>query len=291
MKWMTNSRKLLFAGAALAASFGLVLSAQAQTCTIANWSGSPVGGLNDTDNANKPPSNPRYAGPCSLEVPVAGSAAHVIDNSPTSDTGYIVRFYTFLEDAGTNPMIIFEANDADDGAGTSQILVRYNDPTAGDLTLEVFHAGGSTTRTFAVGNGWHSVEFDWEAAASASIAFTVDGQTDLTITGVDTSGITIESALLGNITTASGGAGAVAYFDDFDSRRSTRPGRLCRGDTDGNNSIGFADLNAVGNEVISGGTILASGQPDYDENGAVGFSDLNAVFSDHVQIANSACVF
>lgn len=284
MKLMTDGRKALLAGLALAACLGFTLNAQAQTCTVANWT--TANNLSDTDTGSPLDGNRRYGGPCALRVDIDNTVRSVLTDTPAAETTYIARFYAFLDNAGSGAIQLFGA---DDGS-TDQIQVWYNSPSAGDLTLRVFDTGaGSNDLTFSgVGTGWHSIELVWAQGASADIRFSVDGATDVN-QSIDTSGITIENAELGNLNGAN--TGGTIDFDDFDSRRVERPGRLCRGDTDGNESIGFADLNAVGNEVISGGTVIAAGQPDYDENGAVGFSDLNSVFFNHVQIGDSNCVF
>jgi hypothetical protein len=269
MKWMTNSRKLLLTGVALAAGFGVAMSAQAQTCTISNWLGTPSG-VTDANAGTQGSSNRRYGGPCGLRVPVDGTPHFVVDNSPASESTYVARFYTFLDNAGTNPVLLFAADD-----GTNdQIQVLYNDPTAGDLTLSVRTSGGAyVDRTFAgVGSGWHSVEFVWEASATAAIAFSVDGATDLTAT-VDTTGASIVNASLGNIEGAAGG-GAID-FDDFDSRRSSRPGELLRGDADGSGGHNAADNTTILLERL--GLQFAAGQPDCNEDGAVNAADNTCV--------------
>lgn len=271
MKWMTNSRNLLLAGVALAGSFGLAVSAQAQTCTISNWLGTPSG-VTDADAGTQGSSNRRYGGPCGLRVPVDGSPHFVVDNSPTSESTYVGRFYTFLDNAGTNPVLLFAADD-----GTNdQIQVLYNDPSAGDLTLSVRTSGGTyVDRTFAgVGSGWHSVEFVWEASGTAAIAFSVDGATDMTAT-VDTTGASIVNASLGNIDGAAGGG--TIDFDDFDSRRESRPGRLTIGDANDDLSINSQDFVTVINEIS--GSSLAGGQPDCNEDGTINSQDFVCIIN------------
>lgn len=288
MNWMTNSRKLLLTGVALAASFGLAMSAQAQTCTISNWLGAESGvtdanaGTQDTTATD----NRRYGGPCGLRVAVDGTVRSVSDDSPSAETSYIARFYTFLDNAGSDPMMIFAADD-----GTAdQIVVWFNHPSAGDLSLQVEGAGGTLERTFSdVGSGWHSVELVWEAGPDTSdnIAFSVDGASDLT-GAADTSGVTIENAYLGQL---SGGAntGGTIDFDDFDSRRSSRPGRLCRGLTnDARTALDLEDVSNIFDEFASNGNTPANGQPDYNEDGIVDLTDVTTVFN-RFATANEDC--
>lgn len=278
MNSINNGRKALFASVALAACLGFTINAQAQTCVISNWDGTPVG-LAD-GNAGTQDSfandNRRYGGPCGLRVPVDGSPHYVTDTSPANETTYIARFYAFLENTGADPVQIFGA---DDGA-EDQIQVWYNFPNANELTLRVFDNGGTPTDlTETVSTGWHSVEFVWEADASPSIAYSVDGNTDLTTSALDTSGIVIANAHLGNVDGAATGGGEID-FDDFDSRRIERPGRLCRGLTDSvRSALDFTDAQAAFTEFSTNGNTPAGGQPDYNEDGVVDFTDAQAIFN------------
>lgn len=262
-------RRILIAAAALAICLGFAVSAQAQTCVVSNWAGGATA-LTDGDAGTQGASNRRYGGPCGLRVAVDGTQRFLTDNSPASETTYIARFYTFLDNAGTNPVLLFAADD-----GTNdQIQVLYNDPSAGDLTLSVRLTGGTySDLTFnGVSAGWHSVELVWEASATAAIAFSVDGAADQTA-NLDTSGASIVNAHLGNIDAAAGG-GSID-FDDFDSRRVERPGRLLVGDADDSGGVDIFDVQAVGNEVVNG--VFAAGQPDCDEDGTINIFDVQCV--------------
>ena len=190
MKLIRHGRKALLAGVALAACMGFAVNAQAQTCTVDNWEGGATG-LTDANAGTQGADNRRYGGPCALRVPVDGMARYVSDDSPSAEGSYIARFYAFLNDAGSDPVQIFAA---DDGA-TDQIQVWYNEAAPGDLTLRVYGADSSPNDlTFnGVSSGWHSIEFAWSADAAAEIAFSVDGAADMTAT-VDTSGLAIANA-------------------------------------------------------------------------------------------------
>jgi len=269
MKFMTDGRKALLAGVALVAGLGFALNAQAQTCVVSNWAGGATN-LTDADAGVQGGDNRRYGGPCGLQVDVDSTARFVSDNSPQSESTYIARFYTFLDNAGTDPVILFAADDGTD----DQIQVWYNFPAAGDLTLRVFDNGGATTdlTEAAVGPGWHSIEFVWDAAATSDIRFSVDGAADLTASP-DTSGLAIANAHLGNVNAAAGGG--TIDFDDFDSRRIDRPGRLILADANDDGGVDAFDIQAVGAEVVTGA--FAAGQPDCDENGTVDAFDIQCV--------------
>jgi hypothetical protein len=66
---------------------------------------------------------------------------------------------------------------------------------------------------------------------------------------------------------------APVYFDEFDSRRTQNPGRLCRGDANNDTAIGSQDRIVVTNEILSSGATPATGQPDANEDGAIGSQD------------------
>ena len=267
MKLMTDGRKALLAGVALVACLGFAFNAQAQTCVVSNWAGGATN-LTDADAGTQGASNRRYGGPCGLQVDIDGTARFVSDDSPQSETTYIARFYAFMDNAGSDQMIVFAADDGTD----DQIQVWYNFPNAGDLTLRVFDNGGTPTdlTESAVGAGWHSIELVWDAAATSDVRFSVDGAADLTASP-DTSGLTIANAHLGNVDGTATGGGTVD-FDDFDSRRIERPGRLLVADANDDGTVDIFDVQATGTEVTGGAD--AAGQPDCNEDGTVDIFDV-----------------
>ena len=265
---------------------GWSVSASDQTCTTTNWSSS-VGledGVSDaTGNVGTPPSFRRYAGPCGLRVPMDGTPRYLVDESPIAETSYIARFYVFLGAAASETVTLFEALDA---ANNPRLRVTY---TASDITLDVFSNGADQTIEFTeLTNGWHSVELSWSQAAAAEVSFSLNGGTPSVVT-VDTSGLSIDEARLGNINGATLAQTTAIDFDDFDSRRSTFPGRLCRGLTnESRSSLDFDDVLAIFGEVASGGGNAAGGQPDFDENGEIDFDDVLGVFG-RIAAGNDAC--
>ena len=272
-------------GLAIAAGVALAfsLNVQAQDCTIGNWQVDGTATATNLTNGDVGSTNPfrRYAGPCGLLVAVDGTNRFLTDGSPSAETVYNARFFTYLNDAGSNPILLFAADDGDD----DQIQVWYNFPSAGNLTLRVFdNSAQANDLTESVGSGWHSVEFAWDSVAE-TVAFSVNNAPDLTLTP-SIAGLTIANAHLGNIEGANGGAGAAISFDDFESRRQSRPPRLCRGLTvpEGTgpgerDRLALADARAVFAEVASFGAERAGGQPDFNGDGVVALADAREIFS------------
>src|SRR5690625_4730233 len=269
MKLTKNLRKMILAGAALAVCTGFALNAQAQDCTVDNWDVQQ--GLADSDTGTQGANNRRYGGPCGLRVGLDGTERYVGDDSPNGENSngeasYIARFYTFLDDVTTSdPVMIFAAGDDNDN---SLLEVSYED---GDLTLAVYGATTEAATCSDIGTGWHSVEVVW--AAGEDTLFKVDEEDDLVVSA-DTSGQAIHYADLGNLNNANGGS---IDFDDFDSRRSERPGRLLVGGENGDEVVNVSSLAQVLNERKGNG--FAAGQPDCNEDGQVNVSDLACILT------------
>jgi len=258
--------KTVMVGGAAFAFLGLSMNAQADpVCTVENWTDAP--GLSDADTGTQGSDNRRYGGPCGLRVDFDDEARFVTYESGQGEAQYIARFYAFLDNMGTEPAIIF----AGTGGGDDQVQIWYNFPAENDLTLRAFDASGdSNDLTFdAVGSGWHSIEFDWNRE-SGDVAFLVNSEEDEATMNIDLSGLSIEAASLGNV--AGADTGGVADFDDFDSRRSTRPGRLLVGDANDDGVIDIFDVISLRDELIE--DAFAPGQPDCDENGSVDIFDV-----------------
>ncbi len=297
-----HAAKALISGVALSALLGLSMNAQAQSCTIGNWAG---GAENDDAlfAGNPGEGNPRYGGPCSLAVSLDSGFAYVVDNSPVAEQDYIARFYFNPNGNGSNdaPMVIFAANESTDGTGSDALQLWFNvadaesplSAQANHVTLVVATETGfeqiQAGATSISPTGWNSFEIVWSADPSADIILRVNDGPDLSVGG-DTSNQRIRSALLGFVDEgASVSSTAPLFFDDFDSRRQSRPGRLCRGLTDdARDFLSLEDTQAIFAEVSGGGAFFAPGQPDYDEDGVVGLGDAQAVFQ-QVSAGANAC--
>jgi hypothetical protein len=258
--------KTFFSGIALTALLGLSLNVQAQTCTVDNWD--EQANLADANTGTQSGSNRRYGGPCGLRVALDGTPRYLTDLSPVGESSYIVRFYAFFSSV-TNPTMIFAAENID---GDDVVEIWYN---GGDLILNVVDSS-TAVQDFTVagiGAGWHSIELVWNASNEAdNIRFSVNEEDDTLTATVDTSGISLHAANLGNLNSANGGS---VDFDDFDSRRISRPGRLVCGDANNDGIVTADDVSAVRGEIF--GVAFAAGQPDANEDGGITADDVSAV--------------
>ncbi|MFP4277879.1 MAG: hypothetical protein ACLFQC_07250 [Wenzhouxiangella sp.] len=294
-KLSTNSKRILGVAAACLMLVGWSATTHARSCTIDNWEGGAVNPESLTA-ADAAAGNSRYAGPCSLAVDLSQSMSYVVDPTPAgaAEPSYIVRFYFNPNDNADDgsPLIIFAANDANDGTGDDSVQVWYNvesaDPfqaSAGALTVAVANdSGGVDEINFAASelnaSGWNSIEIVWNSQVDASILASVNGGSDLSVVA-DTDSKIIESALLGYVGTAEGvtlSSQGVIFFDDFDSRRSSRPGRLLACDADSDGDLNVLDALSVLRE-IGPDEILAAGQPDCDEDGGINVLDALAILN------------
>lgn len=258
--------KTIMAGTALCVAFGFSMNAQAQDCTTGNWANA-VGSISDANVGTQGADNRRYGGPCGLRVELDGDVSYLESPNLVGESNYNVRFYAFLDAAGSDPIELFQ---------TDAFSIFYEN---GDVTLAAdIDAGADTViSTFSdVETGWHSIEVAWESSPNAEIAFLVANRNsdmvDQVISGVDTSDFSITFAHLGNVNGATGGS---IDFDDFVSTRVNRPGRLMIADTNDDEQLNVLDIAVIGAEVVHNS--FADGQPDCDENGTINVLDIACV--------------
>lgn len=255
--------------AVAAALFGLAAAQTSMACSLTAWGqgnppgatgviGAPVAGEPDDAVAVK-----RYSGRCGLQ---AGTGAFVQDGLPTAEATYNAQFYMFTSANGT----YFQA---DDGAAAAQIKVSYD---GANIVIER-SAGGTPASVVAAANRWFRVLVKFNATAG-TLGYTVRGAGAAEATAVSGSitGVSnaarIETAKLGLVS----GTGT-ATVDAFESRRTSDPAPLCRGDANGDALIGIQDRIAITNEIL--GSSINSGQPDVNEDGLVAVQDRIAITS------------
>lgn len=251
----------------LTVATALIAGAQsAVACSTAAWTGGVTGTVGEPSAGT--PQFRRYSGRCSLTASAAGQTA--IDNSPTAETTYKARFY-FYTGGLTGSARIFEARNT---GGTAVIHVTYNQ-AAGQL---VFGALGtaSTVNVPAAADRYYGIEVRW--AAAGGLTAVVRGNNAATATTVNLAGSTggvVDTAVLGWIS-GGGLTGNQPNFDEFDSRRTSDIGFLCRGNAVNTDTIiSVADRNAITANIL--GSSLATGQPDLTEDGVVAVADRNAI--------------
>jgi hypothetical protein len=240
----------------LSTAIAMAVFAQgAQACAISAWSSAT--GITVADTGAPAAGFSRYSGVCGLKT--VGGAKFVQDNSPGSANSYKARFYVRAEAgaAGT----IFKARNA---ASAAVISVAANGTA---FTFAVNGAAAATTVPYTVGS-WYSIEMNFTAGAATTFSVTGAAGAPVAVTAAASAAAdVIANVQLGNIEAA--GTGNFG-FDEFDSRRTTAPGRLCRGDANANGLIQGNDRILITNETL--GT-LAPGQPDCNENGLVQGND------------------
>lgn len=289
-----NHKNLI--GTAVAAA--LLFSAQAvSACAISAWSAQT--GLTAADTGEPSAGFSRYSGKCSLKVPNSngGAGRFVSDTTPNNETSYRVRFYYYTGDI-SGVADIFQAQKT---GGTNVIRVTHDGNQLSFTTLN--NGTPATAQTVTVAdNRYYSIELNWSAAAgTGAMTGTVTGNSGANATA-NVAG-TINFANLNNaaesITEARLGliAGtptvtAPVFFDEFDSRRTQSPGRLCRGDAGGgaggapDNVIGVADRVLITNEILASGT-QPLGQPDVNDDGIIAPADRVGVTN--LILASATC--
>jgi len=153
----------------------------------------------------------------------------VIDDSPTVETRYRVRFY-------------FDPNSIPMSVGNAHLLFQgFSDSGAVQvLQLELrYQATGYEVRALLmndakvwISTSWiplsdapHPLELDWRAASAAGannggLTFWIDGVQRADLTGVDNDTRRINQVRLGAASGVDDGTRGTYYFDEFESRRS-----------------------------------------------------------------------
>lgn len=272
-----NHKNLI--GTAIAAA--LLFGAQAASaCAISAWSSAT--GLSVTDTGEPPAGFSRYSGRCSLRVPNSngGAGRFVTDLTPNNEASYRVRFYYNTGDI-SGETDIFQAR-----SGTPTNIIRVSHD-GNQLTFRVNATPAPAPVTITVAdNRYYSIELAWAAGAgNGTLTGTVTGNSGqsataavagtVSFTNLSNAADSITEARLGMITGTPTVTTAV-HFDEFDSRRTQNPGRLCRGDANNSGTISALDRSAVTGELASP-SVLALGQPDVNESGSVTALDRGAI--------------
>lgn len=252
--WALATAGLLFA-----------MTAQAQDCSLAGWTESQaqaviVGG---------PPLIARYSGLCAIQVTAPERYLYV--THPTAEATYYARFYYYTGNRSGGAADIFQGRDG------LELPIRVEHEAASGTNQLRFSTFGSTElRTANVqANKWYAIELAWTTGSgNGALGITVTGGGDskpvavTAITGLNNPNQRIRQIRMGWITF--GGSGAI-NFDAFEARRDAPPGRLCRGDANGDGMVTAGDATLMLQEFANG--TLNPGQPDCNENGMVTAGD------------------
>lgn len=251
--------------AVAAALVGMAAAQSSMACSLTAWGqgnppgatgvvGAPVAGEPDDAVPVK-----RYSGRCGLQ---AGTGAYVQDGLPTAEATYNAQFYMFTSASAT----YFQA---DSSAPAALIKVKYDGT---NIVVERDGGVANTTPIPATANRWYRVLVKWSATAG-TLQYTVRGAgapeasaVSGTISGVG-SALRIETAKLGMVEGATGNVSV----DAFESRRTSDPAPLCRGDANADTILNVQDRILITNEAA--GSSLNSGQPDVNEDGLINVQD------------------
>jgi hypothetical protein len=244
---------------------------QANACSITAWSATDSVGVVAADAGEPLPTAngfKRYSQRCGVRVVGAATAKYVQDNTPTNATTYKSRFYVFTGAVDTGAAgFIFLARD---GVGGNLIKLALT----GSAIKTTVANGAAVADIPVVANKWYAVELEWQQAAGTfSIKARGAGAAGVT----QTAALTASTAVLKDVRLGlSAAATGTAFFDEYDSRRTTAPGPLLKCDASGDGTlVNFVDNIAIQAEIL--GTTVAPGQPDANEDGIVNFLDRIAV--------------
>ena len=275
-----NHKSLMGTAVAVALMFG---AQAASACAISAWSSAT--GLTVADTGEPGAGFSRYSGRCSLRAPNAngGTGRFVTDTTPNNETSYRARVYYYTGDI-TGVTDIFQARNT---GGTNIIRVTHD----GNQLSFTTNTGGAAQNVTVADSKYYAIELAWAAGAgTGSMTATVTGAGSNTPAGTATfsnlanSTDSITDARLGLIA-GNPTVTAPVYFDEFDSRRTQNPGRLLRGDANGDLSVLVGDAIQARNEALSGSTtFVAAGQPDCNEDGLILVGD--AICIRNIALAN-----
>lgn len=267
-------RAFILAGISAMLVMGVPVVARAQTaiCTTNNWSS--VVGATELSAGVASATNRKYSGPCGLRVNLNGAESYVVDDNPLNEDVFNVRFYFFMNSVADD-VVMFQA---EDGTGAA-VIKAYYDSVLDNIYVDFTVPGGATETVVASGlsTGWHSLEIQWASTGNPTVSLQ-QGETSTTQTwnnALDMSGVTIETAKLGAIGTVPA-AGSID-FDDYDSRREGTPGRLSRGDANGDGSTNGDDQAVVVNEFLDPQQYPSAGTADCNEDGSINGDDLTCI--------------
>jgi hypothetical protein len=159
---------------------------------------------------------------------------YVTDDSPNAEPRYGARFYfdpNSLTMANGDIHVIFRGL-----AGTSTVVLRVElrfSSGAYQVRAALVDDGTVWTEStwLTISDASHSLEMDWRAASTAGandggLTVWIDGTQQADLTSIDNDTRRIDRARLGPLSSVDVGTSGTAYFDAFESRRSSYIGPL-----------------------------------------------------------------
>jgi hypothetical protein len=256
-------RKQLMIGLIAAVGFNL-----ANACAINLWNGVNTATAANTQEPTPTNGFSRFSGKCGLRIAGAAAATYVEDISVSGATTYKARFYVFTGTADTTGTGYVYLARSSGGAPADLIRIAY---TGGNLQTTVAGSTAAIANIPAAANLWHSVELEWANGTAQPFSITVQGLgAAVTQTGTVTQAATLGSVRLG----LSAGATGIAQFDEYDSRRTTAPGRLNVCDVNNDGIVSIQDRIAINTEILNPiSANLVIGQGDANRDGIRSIQD------------------
>ena len=264
-----------------AAIFSAVAFTGANACSISAWSAVDSLGVVAADSGEAP-AFPRYSGRCSLRVVGAATAKYVQDNTPTNALSYKSRLYVIPTgvDTGAGGFLFL----ARDGAGANLIRIAL---TGGNLQTTVTGSAAAIPPIPVTSGRYYSIELEWAQGAAAPFSIKVQGAGSSTAVTQTTTTNNATGVLKDVRLGLSAGSTGTAFFDEYDSRRTTAPGRLLKCDANNDSLVSVADRIQVNNEIL--GLALTVGQPDANEDGIISIADRIQINNKILNVAGNLC--
>jgi YD repeat-containing protein len=158
------------------------------------------------------------------------TSLYVQDDTPDNETRYRARFRfdpNSIAMGGTDQHQLFWGYT---GASTDVVPVVFRCtggacPSTGSYEVRVelrdTASNWTTSSWFTLTDAPHDLEIDWQASASGSLTFWLDGTQQASLTGVDNSNRDIDFVRLGPLTGIDTGTRGSYFLDEFESRTSS----------------------------------------------------------------------
>jgi hypothetical protein len=154
----------------------------------------------------------------------------VIDDTPSAETRYRVRFHFDPNSIPTAPGDAHLLFQGFTGSGTTQVLQMELSFQATGYEVRALLLNDAkvwiSTSWFPLSDSPHALELDWRAATTAGannggLTFWIDGVQQADLTGVDNDTRRIDQVRLGAASGVDSGTRGTYFFDAFESRRLT----------------------------------------------------------------------